>query len=124
MSAWRRKALEFLPQFRKEIELADSVTGLWIDISLRFRDAVDEQDEDFIACTLKYLTWSSSDSAGLESQQAVSCGFLEDLTYNKKHWQYFSKWFDTAQFNQYKPSFKYALSEKEFNSLENIFYGK
>jgi hypothetical protein len=124
MSAWRRKALEFLPSFRAEIESADTATYLWLEISSEFTQAVDAGDSDFVDGTLKYLIWSFSDEAGMDAQQAVNCGFLEDITYNKQHWKYFSKWFTPAQFVQYASSFKHALSDKEFVELENLFYGK
>lgn len=124
MSAWRRKALEFLPKFRVEIESADTASSLWAEISSEFGKAVDTGDSDFVNGTLKYLIWSFSDEAGMETQQAVNCGFLEDITYNKNHWKYFSEWFTPAQFAQYSGSFKYALSEKEFVELENLFYAK
>lgn len=122
MSSWRRKALEFLPQFRAEIEKADTASYLWVDISSEFRNAVDAGDSEFVGGTLKYLIWSFSHEAGMESQQAVNCGFLEGITDNKQHWKYFSKWFSQSQFLQYKGSFQYALSDKEFTELENQFY--
>lgn len=124
MSAWRRKALEYLPQFRKEIDKSDSASSLWVEILDKFCQAVETEDEEFIQGTLKYLVWSFSDEAGMESQQAVNCGFLEDIANNKKLWKCFSKWFSTAQFGQYKGSFQYALSNEDFSKLEAVFYGK
>ncbi|NRB37137.1 MAG: hypothetical protein HRU20_18615 [Pseudomonadales bacterium] len=124
MSTWRRKALEFLPEFRKEVESSNSASELWIEIYDAFGQAVDSGNEEFVKGTLKYLTWCTSDSVSDELQQALYCGFLEDITYNKKRWPLFNSWFNTAQFEKYKGSFQYALSEKEFTQLENIFYGK
>lgn len=124
MSTWRRKALEFLPQFRKEIDQSDSASYLWVEISGKFSQAVEAEDEEFIQGTLKYLVWSFSNEAGMETQQAVNCGFLEDIASNKKLWKYFSKWFSQAQFNQYKGSFQYALSKDEFGNLEVAFHAK
>ena len=124
MSAWRRKALEFLPQFRIEIDKSNSVTYLWVMISGEFTSAVGRSDQAFIDGTLKYLIWSLSEESGDESKQAVCCGFLEDIASNKKFWKYFSNWFTRKQFEQYKDSFLYALSDKQFEELENEFYGK
>ena len=123
MSVWRRKALEFLPQIKNEVELTTAVTDLWIEISNEFLSAVDRSDEGYVSGTLKYLAWSCSDVAGIESQQAVNCGFLEDITYNKKYWVLFSKWFSKEEFERFKGSFQYALSEKEFTQLSRVFYG-
>ncbi|WP_286267019.1 hypothetical protein [Thalassotalea atypica] len=124
MSTWRRKALEFLPQFRIEIEGADTVGYLWVEISSSFYHAVESGEQNFIDGTLKYLIWSLSDNSGEEAKQAVSCGFLEDITSNRKHWQYFSSWFTKAQFEQYKGSFMYALSDKELKELTDVFYAR
>ncbi len=122
MSTWRRKALEFLPQYKTIIESSDSAGMLWVEISFKFRDAIELKDNDFIEGALKYLSWSTSDVACEEIQQSVYCGFLEDITYNKKHWPLFKDWFNKAQFEKYKGSFHYALSDNEFEKLENLFY--
>jgi len=53
MSTWRRKALEFLPQFRIEIERSDTVTYLWVEISSEFKHAVEKGDDTFIDGTIK-----------------------------------------------------------------------
>ena len=124
MSTWRRKALEFLPNYRNTIQQADSASMLWCDLSSDFRIAVDKNDQNFINGTLKYLVWSTSDIASKETQGAVYCGFLEDITSNKKHWSYFRDWFNKTQFEKYKGSFSYSLSEKDYKLLENQFYGK
>ncbi len=122
MSTWRRKAIEFLPQFRNEIDKSARASYLWVEISEKFCQAVETEDLWFIEGTLKYLVWSFSDEAGLEAQQAVNCGFLEDIASNKKLWNCFSKWFSPAQFRQYKGSFQYALSAEDFSKLEAVFY--
>ena len=124
MSAWRRKALEFLPDYRNTIQQADSASMLWCDLSSDFRYAVDKKDQIFIDGTLKYLEWCTSDIASKEIQGAVHCGFLEDITSNKEHWLYFKDWFNRVQFEEYKGSFAYSLSEKDYKLLENQFYGK
>lgn len=124
MSAWSRKALEFLPQLRKEIDKSGSASYLWIEITDKFVQAVEAEDEEFIQGALKYLIWSFGDEAGIESRQAVNCGFLEDIASNKKLWKYFPKWFSMAQFTQYKGSFQYALSNDEYRNLELLFHGK
>ena len=122
MSTWRRKALEFLPEMRLEIESSNSPAGLWIEITFAFFDAADAANEDFIKRTLSYLSWCASDVAGLTTQQAVYCGFLEDIANKKKLWPMFNKWFNKAQFEKYKDPFQYTLSDRDFKALENEFY--
>ena len=124
MSTWRRKALEFLPQFRIDIESSNNVTYLWVEISARFSNAVENSEEDFIDGTFKYLIWCLSGVAGQEAEQAVYCGFLEDIVAEKKQWKHFSTWFTKGQFESYKSIFKYRLSDVDFKQLEDVFYGR
>ena len=124
MSTWRRKALEFLPEFRQEIESSNSASELWVEISYVFRSAVNQGNEDFVKGTLQYLTWCTSSEASPELQQSLYCGFLEDITQNKKHWPLFSSWFNKGQFEKYKGSFAYALNEQDYQKLEDIYYGR
>jgi hypothetical protein len=39
MSAWRRIAIEMLPEFRDDITQADRPMALWVEIGFRFPDA-------------------------------------------------------------------------------------
>jgi hypothetical protein len=39
MSEWRRRALEALPDLRKEIEVVPNVMSLWIDLRSAFEAA-------------------------------------------------------------------------------------
>ncbi len=124
MSTWRRKAIDFLPEFRAQIESAESASYLWVEISAGFNEAIEATNESFIKGTLNYLAWCTSEVVCEEIQQAVYCGFLEDITENRKNWPLFRAWFNNAQFEKYKGSFIYALSEQEFTKLENTFYGR
>lgn len=124
MSAWRRKAIENIPTFKAEVEKSDSPTDLWIELFHEFERAVEGSREEVVIGILSYLRWSFSNEAGFESQQAVSCGFLEDITANRSNWCHFRGWFSKAEFEKYKASFQYALDEKRFTLLEDEFYGR
>lgn len=124
MSAWRRKALEYLPSCRNTIQHADSASFLWCELSCDFRNAVKKNDQTFVDGTLKYLRWCTGNTASKEIQQAVYCGFLEDISHDKSYWPYFKDWFSKAEFEQYKGSFSYSLSENDLKSLEDDLYGR
>jgi hypothetical protein len=127
MSTWRRKAIEFLPENKQLIEAAESPTQLWIELHSVFLKAIEGGDEKLQKNILGYANWCASDEAGSsanETHQAVYCGFLEDITMNRKHFPLFKKWFSPAQFEKYKGSFMYSLDEKLMKELEDIFYGK
>ncbi len=124
MSAWKRKAIEFLPSLRSEIQEANSVSYLWVEISAEFNQAVESENCEVIDGTLKYLVWSTGSESGEEAKQAVFCGFLEDIACRRENWKYFNSWFTKQEYEKYKGSFAYALSEKEFNKLNDAFYEK
>jgi hypothetical protein len=48
MSAWRREALQRLPECRQLIETADNPMALWIELHGACQDAYKKQDEDLI----------------------------------------------------------------------------
>jgi len=122
MSTWRRKAIEVIPHYKPEIERAKSPAELWIELFFEFEKAVEDNSGEILKGILTYLRWSYSDEAGFDSQQAVNCGFLEDIVGNSKNWSFFSSWFSKAEFENYRGSFQYALSDKQFRKLENEFY--
>lgn len=125
MSTWRRKALELIPEKRILIDSTDSPSGLWVELYFEFDKAVDSSNQELILKILQYLRWCYSDAAGdisNETHQAVNCGFLEDITRNKKHWPLFKNWFNKIEFENYKGSFQYSLNEKEYKELEDVYY--
>ncbi len=120
MSVWRRKALEFLPIEKVIIESAESPGELWIELTFIFDKAV-PNNKNIIDSILKYADWCTN-QPDINTYNAVSCGFMEDITRNHKHWPEFKNWFNLAQYEKYKGSFSYAMSEKEFEQFENIYF--
>ena len=127
MSTWRKKAIELLPEQKQVIERSESPTDLWIELYNIFQECIINDNKELIKRIIMLAVWSTSEQAGEasnETHQAVYCGFLEDITQNKKNFPLFKQWFNTAQYEKYKGSFMYALDEKEYKELENIFYEK
>ena len=54
MSAWRRKAIELLPELRPTIERADSPTALWTDLSAHFVNIATEAEDSTLRPILMY----------------------------------------------------------------------
>ena len=123
MSKWRRKALELLPNDKRRIEEADSAGDLWCDLSFYFIDCVENEDEGRVKAIIKYASWCTSATSN-HIQQAVYCGFLEDITRNRKYFPLFKDWFTPVEFEKYKGSFMYALIPDMYKILESEFYEK
>jgi hypothetical protein len=127
MSTWRRKALEILPEQKVMIESSQSPGELWCDLSALFFEYAKNDENELIKKIIRYASWCTSPEAGDESgetHQAVYCGFLEDITRYHNYFPNFKAWFRPSEFEKFKGSFMYALSEKDYKYLEDLFYGR
>ena len=76
------------------IETANSSCELWVELTVAFENCVETNNEELIKKILNYATWCTSEEAGdisNETHQAVYCGFMESITYNRKYFPLFKK---------------------------------
>jgi hypothetical protein len=85
MSQWRAKALELFPDMRSQIEAAESIGYLWIDLALRFqqhyelRDESDEEESpELIRNICLYAIWCTRSKSSV-MQQAAWIEFYERI---------------------------------------------
>ena len=78
MSAWRKQALEKLPECRRLIEAADSPMALWIELLGECQDASRNQAEDLI-CRFYEFARCCWQSPSADVRTAVACAFYEHL---------------------------------------------
>ena len=62
MSKWRARALELFPDMRTEVESADSVGALWIELIMRLQhhydaDEASRDDPNLFRSICLYATW-------------------------------------------------------------------
>jgi hypothetical protein len=125
MSAWRRKALELLPQHRTLVESAESPMSLWIELRYRFLDHIASGDRDAERAMLAYASWCTKEGAGSgpsDTLTAVLVSFYEDLAGEKALWPRFREWFRPYEFEALSLPFHYHLSDQEFQKLREEFY--
>jgi hypothetical protein len=80
MSAWRRKAIEFLPGQRTLIEDSESVGMLWVELWFLFCDAHRHPpDEALIRGTYQFALWTLKHSGDGDIQTATCFHFYEHL---------------------------------------------
>ncbi|MDR3447959.1 hypothetical protein [Dyella sp.] len=82
MSTWRRKAIEYLPEHREIVDRARTPMAMWIELHLRFEDAVEDGDQHMVKRFLRYADWCMSEEAGRlpsETSTATACAFYEHL---------------------------------------------
>ena len=124
MSAWRREALSNVPELRKIIEAAETPMSMWIELHLRFDDAMRDYESDLVRRILHFANWcTSSDSGELpnDTSTAASVAFYEHLPVNRTYWRYFASWFSREKFSQLLPVFSYHLSEEELDELKRAY---
>lgn len=126
MSTWRRKAIELLPEHRKIIDCARRPMAMWIELHLRFEDALAEGDQHMVSRILRYADWCMSEEAGRlpsETSTAVACAFYEHLPQHREYWPLFRSWFSQKQFTDLLPVFGYHLSHLDIADLKKVYAG-
>jgi len=124
MSAWRRVALEMIPQCRKLIEQSENVSMLWIELHLAFERAYEEpKDAALIASIYRYASWCLKDSHNVNVQTAVVVAFYEHLPVGSQAVrEEMPQWLSQEDFEGLRGPFHYFLSDKEFAAFEREFH--
>jgi hypothetical protein len=88
MSKWRERALELLPDMRADIEKAESVTMLWVELEVRYRRYYDRLSEgvgqggaQLIRPIYAYAIWCSR-AESAETSDAATIGFYYGIPVN------------------------------------------
>ena len=119
MSAWRRIAIEKLPQFKQKIEHSESIGMLWIDLFEAFgRAHEDPPDEATIREIYDFAWWAAAnDDVGT----ATICGFFEDLPTDGRMRRLMPQFMTQEQFLGMKDIFKYHLSPEQHHEFVDDF---
>ena len=122
MSAWRKVAIEKLPEFRESIESAETPGMLWIDLLLKFEDAYREPaDQDLAHRIYEYAGWCLAGSNNQDIQTSAALHFYEHLPTNEKIRRDMANHLTREEFFGLKEIFKYHLTEGEYEELEEEF---
>ena len=122
MSAWRRVAIEKLPEFREIIEAAETPGMLWIDLLVRFEGAYQEPaDQDLAHRVYEYAGWCLTKSKDQDIETAAALSFYEHLPLNKKIRKDMANHLTREVFLGLKEVFKYHLAEGEYEEMEQEF---
>jgi len=122
VSAWRRVAIEKLPEFRHIIEAAETAGMLWIDLSLKFEDAYEEPvNQDLAHRVYAFAAWCVAESNDQDIQTAAALTFYEHLPINKKIRRDMANHLTHEEFFGLKELFQYHLAEGEHEEMEQEF---
>jgi len=88
MSEWRERALELFPDIRTDIEKAESVGMLWIELESRFNSHYDrlskghvQESSQVIRAIYHYAIWCSRAESD-RTFNAATLGFYEHVTFH------------------------------------------
>ena len=79
----------------------DNPMALWIELRLKFDDAIAQDDAGFVKRVLDYAAWCSSEQSGAlpnDTSTAAICAFYEHLPARRESWPMFRRWFTRDQF--------------------------
>jgi hypothetical protein len=124
MSAWRRKSLELLPEFRAVIEASDSPMAMWMELHLRFDETMVSDQSEKVRRILELAAWCVSELSGSlpnDTSTAAAVAFYEHLPQKREYWQYFPQWFTRQEFEQLLPVFSYHLGSNDIAELKRSY---
>ena len=130
MSAWKRVALEKLPEYRRIIEEAERPMALWIELHLKFEDIYRAEvlDDDLIRRFYEYARWcleSPGEGRCLsDAGTAAVLAFYEHLPQLGVIRRDLPRWLSRDEFMGLRDAFHYHLSEEQFASFESEFLDK
>lgn len=127
MSAWKRAALDTLPEYRGIIEAADNPMALWIELQMEFEDVYRNAplNDDLIRRFYDYARWcmqSPGENGYLsDAGTAATCAFYEHLPQHPAIRRDLHRWLTQDEFTKLRGVFLYHLSDQKFAEFEAEF---
>jgi len=123
MSAWRRIALETLPEFRGTIQKAESPMALWVELHLRFEDAFRTHNDDLVRRFFRYADWciDTAETQPTDASTAAWCAFYEDLPRVTGLAEQLHRFLPRQRFLRLQDAFRYHTTDPEFTHFCNTY---
>jgi hypothetical protein len=113
-----------LPEHRALIESAENPMMMWIELHLKFDDAVERSDWPMVRRILRLAAWCVSDGSGRlpnDTSTAAAVAFYEHLPTKREYWPHFRAWLSPQEFEALIPVFAYLLSADELAELKESY---
>lgn len=125
MSAWRKKALELLPEYRQLIEKSDNPMALWIDLHIIFENVFQKSNEELTKRFFDFAKWCLETPKQGEYLSdvgtAVAVAFYEHIIMDTDVRDDLHRWLSQSEFLYMESVFTYHLSEAEFETFKAVF---
>jgi hypothetical protein len=123
MSLWRRKAIELMPSYKREIEAANNPMALWIDLRFLIEDEYRSvtRDDALIDQIYAYAHWCLREAKSQDVFTAVVYGFYEELPTIPQLRADLPNRISRKDFLSIDDYWAYHLSEEEFQRFVKEF---
>jgi hypothetical protein len=120
MSAWRRVAIEMLPEFRDMIAQAEQPMQLWVQIGAHFQDAFRNGNDDLVRRFFNYAAWciDTAKPQATDASTAAWCVFYEHIPGVDGLTAQLHRFMPRNRFIQVKDAFRYHIDENGFDRLQ------
>jgi hypothetical protein len=116
MSAWRRAAIEQLPEFRPLAERAFSPMALWIKLHAEFEGAYADGNREQMVRLLAFAKWCWR-SNNPDVVNAVACAFFEHLPRHHGIRAMLPRLITAQEFAELREVFAYHIGEEQSRQL-------
>jgi len=121
MSAWRRVAIEKLPECKEQIEAAEDMGELWADLRQALVAAHELKNEDFIARAYDYARWCLAESGSPDIATSAAINFYERLPDYRRVREALHRWLSQEEFDGLRFYFRYGRTEEDYAELAREF---
>jgi hypothetical protein len=125
VSAWRKQALDLLPEHRQLIEKSENPMALWIELHSRFEEAFTRPGNDLIHRFFAYAKWSLETPGQGEylsdAATAVAVAFYEHIITNCGVRDNLHKYLSQSEFSALERIFQRHFSPGEFQDFKRLF---
>jgi len=121
MSAWKGKALEYLPGLKQQIFAAEDRQDLWRKVEREFHTAVERSDSDCVAGCLRYAAWTLHPAPQAKTMADVSESAARFL---HAHADDLHRWIDRYDFMVAQKGLQFHLGAQKYSEFEARFLEK
>lgn len=120
MSVWRRRALEFFPQLRRELQRRDySIYLLYFDLLPMVRKAHDTDDADLLRRIYSFAAWCLEQKAK-DLWNAAGVAFYEHLFDDRRYWQKVIPWLSPRVIAECWSLWEWRLSAETLQEVRRL----
>lgn len=125
MSAWRRKAITYLPMCKKCIEQAGSIHELWIELWFEFQKAHNvPKNIPLVRGVYAFAGWCLTQSGNQNIQSATIVNFFESIPTDRQVREELSAQMSVEDFYGMEQAFRYHLTQEEYQAFVAEFLSR